>query len=156
MCAADKAEVVQRLLRQNPGCSVMCGDSLSDLQALLAVDFGIVIGSSSSLRRVMNAAGISRQPLSQGLLLASHRNSAGFKCTDEQQSPRSQSAITSTVDQSKGDTRNNIMWPCSARSYVPDGVPSAAVRRDVVGPRGTLLHVEDWGEIDAFLFPKSS
>jgi len=95
VCAADKAEVVQRLLRQNPGCSVMCGDSLSDLQALLAVDFGIVIGSSSSLRRVMNAAGISRQPLSQ-------------------------------------------------------------VRRDVVGPRGTLLHVEDWGEIDAFLFPKSS
>ena len=70
VCAADKAELVGRLLNENSaGCSVMCGDSLSDLQALLAVDFGIVIGQSSSLRNVLRAAGISLQPLSQGMLL---------------------------------------------------------------------------------------
>lgn len=46
--------------------SVMCGDSLSDLGALLAADFGLIIGNSSSLRKVMTLTGIQLQPLSIG------------------------------------------------------------------------------------------
>lgn len=79
VCAADKAEVVRYLLsKTSAGCSVMCGDSLSDLQALLAVDFGIVIGKSSSLRTVLRAAGISLQPLSQGVLLVQATPATGL------------------------------------------------------------------------------
>ena len=79
-CAEDKADVVGRLMNENSaGCSVMYGDSLSDLQALLVVDLGIVIGKSSSLQNVLRAAGISLQPLSQGMLLAQVSPAAGLQ-----------------------------------------------------------------------------
>ena len=71
LCAEDKLAVFQELQEKCERPSVMCGDSLSDLGALLAADFGVVIGSSSSLRKVMSLTGIGLQPLSTGEVMSS-------------------------------------------------------------------------------------
>ncbi len=48
--------------------TVYIGDSVGDLLCLLEADIGIVIGSSSSLRRVGNQFGVSFVPLFPGLV----------------------------------------------------------------------------------------
>ncbi|GAV86216.1 TENA_THI-4 domain-containing protein/HAD domain-containing protein, partial [Cephalotus follicularis] len=48
--------------------TIYIGDSVGDLLCLLAADIGIVIGSSSSLRRVGNQFGVSFIPLFPGLI----------------------------------------------------------------------------------------
>lgn len=65
VCADDKAETVARLLA-SPDVSVMCGDSLSDLSSLVQADYGIVLGTSSTLRRFLAISSIRLVDLSTG------------------------------------------------------------------------------------------
>ena len=69
LCADDKLALFQELQDRHGHPSVMCGDSLSDLGALLAADFGVIIGNSSSLRNVLSLTSIQLQPLSRGQYL---------------------------------------------------------------------------------------
>ena len=81
-CGADKDAIMQRLLASEHssaaksngkdsaasqhGISVYIGDSPSDLLPLVRADVGIVIGKSSSLRRVAAMAGLQLRPLLEG------------------------------------------------------------------------------------------
>ena len=51
-----------------PSLSVYIGDSVGDLLCLLEADIGIVVGSSTSLRRVGKQFGVSFVPLFPGLV----------------------------------------------------------------------------------------
>ena len=69
VCCDDKAAHFQALARdlgRKGGWTVYCGDSLSDLGALLAADVGIILGCSSSLRKVAAAGNVSIVPLTEG------------------------------------------------------------------------------------------
>ena len=67
LCADDKLRIFEELKKSSTGQSIMCGDSLSDLGALLAADYGLVIGNSSSLRNVMSAVGIELRSIKEGI-----------------------------------------------------------------------------------------
>ncbi|KAK1267113.1 hypothetical protein QJS04_geneDACA000103 [Acorus gramineus] len=69
----DKATAFKEILESSSGddckkLSVYIGDSVGDLLCLLEADVGIVIGSSSSLRRVGEQFGVSFVPLLSGLV----------------------------------------------------------------------------------------
>lgn len=68
VCADDKKHVFHELQAKHSGLSVMIGDSLSDLGALLAADFGVVLGHSNSLAKLTAASGIIMHPISRGEL----------------------------------------------------------------------------------------
>lgn len=73
----QKGELLRKLLFAGPskvnGPSVYIGDSLGDLSALLEVDIGIVIGTSSSVRKVCSIYGIRLQSL-DNLVLRTDRS----------------------------------------------------------------------------------
>lgn len=69
----DKERVFEELMRNAKEHSkltrsIYIGDSVTDLMCLLKADLGIVIGSNSTLRRVMKAFGVSLVPLYKGIL----------------------------------------------------------------------------------------
>jgi hydroxymethylpyrimidine kinase/phosphomethylpyrimidine kinase/thiamine-phosphate diphosphorylase len=57
--------------------SVYVGDSLSDLPALLAADYGVVVGSNGTLRRVLAAYGIPLLPLCAAPAVRGSESSSG-------------------------------------------------------------------------------
>lgn len=64
----DKEKAFQHLLKAiNPqsGLSVFIGDSIGDLLALLQADIGIVVGASSTMKRVCKAFGVRLTPLNE-------------------------------------------------------------------------------------------
>ena len=65
--AFDKEKAFQRLAHQyngpDAGITVFVGDSIVDLLALLQADVGIVVGKSSTLRKVIQAFGIKLLPI---------------------------------------------------------------------------------------------
>ena len=65
--AFDKERVFKKLVNESrsQGVTIFIGDSLTDLLALLAADFGIIVGQSRSLRKVLGVSGISLRPLSE-------------------------------------------------------------------------------------------
>ncbi|KAF6144414.1 hypothetical protein GIB67_024641 [Kingdonia uniflora] len=68
----DKVQVFKETLKSksddNKYLSVYIGDSMGDMLCLLEADIGIVIGSSSSLRRLGSEFGVSFVPLFSGLV----------------------------------------------------------------------------------------
>ncbi|GFZ14385.1 heme oxygenase-like, multi-helical [Actinidia rufa] len=68
----DKAQAFRDILKNcstdKKDLTVYIGDSVGDLLCLLEADVGIVVGSSSSLRRVGNHFGVSFFPLFPGLV----------------------------------------------------------------------------------------
>jgi thiaminase len=69
----DKIEVFKNILEKEKNekrknITIYIGDSVGDLLCLLAADVGIVLGSSSSLRRVGTHFGVSFVPLFPGLI----------------------------------------------------------------------------------------
>ncbi|PSR92802.1 Aminopyrimidine aminohydrolase [Actinidia chinensis var. chinensis] len=68
----DKAQAFRDILKNSStdkkDLTVYIGDSVGDLLCLLEADVGIVVGSSSSLRRVGNHFGVSFFPLFPGLV----------------------------------------------------------------------------------------
>lgn len=68
----DKVQAFSEMLKNSSddkkSLSVYIGDSVGDLLCLLRADIGIVVGSSSSLRRVGSHFGVSFVPLFQGLV----------------------------------------------------------------------------------------
>lgn len=68
----DKVQAFHNILKNNNDdrkeLIVYIGDSVGDLLCLLEADIGIVIGSSSSLRRVGTQFGVSFVPLFPGLV----------------------------------------------------------------------------------------
>ncbi|CAN0903405.1 Bifunctional TH2 protein, mitochondrial [Linum grandiflorum] len=68
----DKAEAFRKILKSygddRRNFTVYIGDSVGDLLCLLQADVGIVIGSSSSLRKVGSQYGVSFVPLFSGVL----------------------------------------------------------------------------------------
>ncbi|CAO2827436.1 unnamed protein product [Amaranthus hypochondriacus] len=68
----DKAQAFDEILaicgNEKKNLSVYIGDSIGDLLCLLKADIGIVVGSSSSLRRLGNHFGVSFVPLFEGLV----------------------------------------------------------------------------------------
>uniref|UniRef100_A0A0D6QXY5 Thiaminase-2/PQQC domain-containing protein n=1 Tax=Araucaria cunninghamii TaxID=56994 RepID=A0A0D6QXY5_ARACU len=64
--------------------SVYIGDSLGDLLCLLQANIGIVIGSSSNLRRVGKCFGVSFVPLFSGLLKKERADGQGSNCWTRQ------------------------------------------------------------------------
>lgn len=65
--AFDKEQAFKELCNCNEmpcGYSVYIGDAITDLLALLTADIGIVIGKSTTMRKVIKAFGITFQPLS--------------------------------------------------------------------------------------------
>lgn len=54
--------------RDQKNLTIYIGDSIGDLLCLLEADIGIVIGSSSSLRRLGSHFGVSFVPLYDGLV----------------------------------------------------------------------------------------
>lgn len=61
--------------------SVYIGDSVGDLLCLLEADVGIVVGSSSSLRRVGSQFGVSFVPLFSGLVKKQTEIAQGDSCS---------------------------------------------------------------------------
>lgn len=67
----QKGDLLKSLLsveKSNVDPSVYIGDSLGDLSALLEADLGIIIGTSSSLRKVCSIHGIAVRPLDDIIL----------------------------------------------------------------------------------------
>lgn len=60
---------MRNLIENSAGVSVMCGDSLSDLGALLIADLGIVIGENSTLKKFLALAAVPLAPLSEGIFV---------------------------------------------------------------------------------------
>lgn len=69
----DKVQAFKDILHEcrsdKKKLTVYIGDSVGDLLCLLEADVGIVVGSSSSLRRVGSHFGVSFVPLFPGLVL---------------------------------------------------------------------------------------
>ncbi|KAL9233410.1 hypothetical protein vseg_008417 [Gypsophila vaccaria] len=61
-------EIVKKRNSNKKNVSVYIGDSVGDLLCLLKADIGIVVGSSSSLRRVGSHFGVSFVPIFKGLV----------------------------------------------------------------------------------------
>ena len=61
-------DILQNCSNDSKNLTVYIGDSVGDLLCLLKADIGIVIGSSSSLRRVGSQYGVSFVPLFPGLV----------------------------------------------------------------------------------------
>lgn len=69
----DKLQAFTNILKNNPqtgptNLTIYIGDSVGDLLCLLEADIGIVIGSSSSLRRIGTHFGVSFVPLFPSLV----------------------------------------------------------------------------------------
>jgi hypothetical protein len=73
-CAEDKFGHLQNIDNRladsvsRDASTVYIGDSLGDVSALLAADFGLVIGRSRSLGRLLEAIGVSLEPLANAPL----------------------------------------------------------------------------------------
>ena len=67
----DKLRAFRDILKEHDqnNLTIYIGDSVGDLLCLLEADIGIVIGSSSSLRRVGTHFGVSFVPLFRGLVM---------------------------------------------------------------------------------------
>lgn len=78
----DKLEAFNDIMKQHEkkSLTVYIGDSVGDLLCLLEADIGIVIGSSSSLRKVGTHFGVSFIPLYTGLVMKQrdHVQGSGF------------------------------------------------------------------------------
>lgn len=61
-------DILKKCSNDRKNLTVYIGDSVGDLLCLLEADIGIVIGSSSSLRRVGSQFGVSFVPLFTGLV----------------------------------------------------------------------------------------
>lgn len=61
-------DILKKYCNDRKNLTVYIGDSVGDLLCLLQADIGIVIGSSSSLRRVGSQFGVSFVPLFPGLV----------------------------------------------------------------------------------------
>lgn len=61
-------EILENTRDDKKALTVYIGDSVGDLLCLLEADVGIVIGTSSSLRKVGSQFGVSFVPLLQGLV----------------------------------------------------------------------------------------
>jgi hypothetical protein len=77
--------------------SVYIGDSVGDLLCLLEADIGIVIGSSTSLRRVGKQFGVSFVPLFPGLV-------------EKQRNPRSRHVLGSFIRFPAGQRYTLSFW----------------------------------------------
>ncbi|EEF40410.1 conserved hypothetical protein [Ricinus communis] len=77
----DKAQAFNSILKnystEKKNLTVYIGDSVGDLLCLLQADIGIVIGSSSSLRRVGSQFGVSFLPLFPGLVKKQKEHTEG-------------------------------------------------------------------------------
>ncbi|KAM0043264.1 putative aminopyrimidine aminohydrolase [Helianthus debilis subsp. tardiflorus] len=81
----DKLHVVNDVLKEHDQCdqtniTIYIGDSIGDLLCLVEADIGIVIGSSSSLRKVGGHFGVLFMPLWLGLVMKQreHVEGSGF------------------------------------------------------------------------------
>ncbi|KAJ0719351.1 putative aminopyrimidine aminohydrolase [Helianthus annuus] len=81
----DKLHVFNDVLKEHDQCdqtniTIYIGDSIGDLLCLVEADIGIVIGSSSSLRKVGGHFGVSFMPLWLGLVMKQreHVEGSGF------------------------------------------------------------------------------
>ncbi|XP_076895328.1 bifunctional TH2 protein, mitochondrial-like [Bidens hawaiensis] len=81
----DKLQVFNNVLKEHDRCdqtniTVYIGDSVGDLLCLVEADIGIVIGSSSSLRKLGDHFGVSFVPLWLGLVMKQrgHVEGSGF------------------------------------------------------------------------------
>ncbi|MFS7961508.1 putative aminopyrimidine aminohydrolase [Helianthus anomalus] len=81
----DKLHVFNDVLKEHDQCdqtniTIYIGDSIGDLLCLVEADIGIVIGSSSSLRKVGGYFGVSFMPLWLGLVMKQreHVEGSGF------------------------------------------------------------------------------
>mgnify|MGYP000659779405 FL=1 len=82
----DKERVYQEILKNvdllEPTISIYIGDSVTDLLCMLECDMGIIIGSSSSLKKVAQSFGISLIPLyKETLRLVKVGHSQGWQKT---------------------------------------------------------------------------
>ena len=78
----DKAQAFDEILancgNDKNNLSVYIGDSIGDLLCLLKANIGIVVGSSSSLRRLGSHFGVSFVPLFEGLVKKQRECGEGF------------------------------------------------------------------------------
>ena len=81
----DKVQAFKDILsncsNDRKNLTVYIGDSIGDLLCLLEADIGIVIGSSSSLRRVASQFGVSFVPLFPGLVKKQKECVEGESCS---------------------------------------------------------------------------
>ncbi|XVE62697.1 hypothetical protein DITRI_Ditri06bG0140600 [Diplodiscus trichospermus] len=75
------SDILQDRSDDRKNLTVYIGDSVGDLLCLLKADIGIVIGSSSSLRRVGEQYGVSFVPLLPGLVKKQKEYADGSPCT---------------------------------------------------------------------------
>ncbi|KAI3819032.1 hypothetical protein L1987_12854 [Smallanthus sonchifolius] len=78
----DKLQVFNNILKENDqhdqtNITVYIGDSMGDLLCLVEADIGIVIGSSSSLRKIGGHFGVSFMPLWLGLVMKQREHVEG-------------------------------------------------------------------------------
>lgn len=80
----DKSQAFNNIIdnygNDKKNLTVYIGDSVGDLLCLLEADIGIVIGSSSSLRRVGTQFGVSFVPLFPGLVKKQKECVEGTSC----------------------------------------------------------------------------
>lgn len=73
--AADKEERLEKIRRDTRGSIVYVGDSLNDLLSLLAADVGILVGRSTSMRKIAKHYGIPIIPMSNTTTLSELKRS---------------------------------------------------------------------------------
>lgn len=81
----DKLQIFNNVLKEHDRCdqtniTIYIGDSVGDLLCLVEADIGIVVGSSSSLRKLGDHFGVSFVPLWLGLVMKQreHVEGGGF------------------------------------------------------------------------------
>ena len=100
-----------------PPLSAYVGDSLSDLPALLAADFGIVVGSNGTLRRVLAAYGIPLLPLCAAATVPARRDRPAAAAAAAAGAPQAAAALFEAAGG----------WPeVEAFLFGPGSVPDAA------------------------------
>ncbi|KAD6795796.1 hypothetical protein E3N88_06692 [Mikania micrantha] len=78
----DKLQVFNNIVKEHERCdqtniAIYIGDSIGDLLCLVEADIGIVIGSSSSLRKIGAHFGVSFMPLWLGLVMKQREHTEG-------------------------------------------------------------------------------
>ncbi|KAL8188554.1 hypothetical protein R6Q57_029842 [Mikania cordata] len=78
----DKVQVFNNIVKEHERCdrtniAIYIGDSIGDLLCLVEADIGIVIGSSSSLRKIGAHFGVSFMPLWLGLVMKQREHTEG-------------------------------------------------------------------------------
>ena len=168
--ADDKAAIVSKIRGRNNNLQpiVYIGDSASDLAALLAADFGIVLGDNVTLRKAAAAGGmVITAPASGGLLLYPYIS----YCKG---SSHTYGSVIPVVRQPEGRRRimtvqDNTVEFCHRHSclksaitvlcrYIlgPDDMDKWQLSKDAATPEGDrtegqLYYAANWQEIRSFL-----